>query len=698
LNIYAWPVAHQALHEHRLRGRIDFLVERLEIDVVADQYLRGLNHGGGRMLQGMRAGLTWLLLSAAAAANAADAPLLARIFADHAVLQRDRLVDVYGRAQPGEIVSVTLAGTTKQATAAADGRWQVALPALPAGGPYTLTARTADREQRVSDVLVGDVWLCSGQSNMEWTVRHTLNADNEALHSANDRMRQVTIPRFAAPAPRADFDAALEWKIAGPAATPDFSAVCYYTARELQKTVPVPMGLVVSSWGGTRIETWLSREKLVELGGNDAKLALLAEYARDRPTAMHHWGEQFQKWWLSQPQAQGTRPWAPDGAGMEWQPAPSVEKTWEEWDVPALAEYDGMMWYRTRVTLTPAQASQAATLALGTVNDVDVAWVNGRATGSGFGDGEHAYPLPAKLLKAGENVIVLNVFDMWGSGGLEGPARGRQLRFADGSSVPLEGWQYALPPAGLTTPRAPWEAIAGVNILYNGMIAPLGRFGLRGVQWYQGEANAGLDDARRYQAQLQGLFADWRRQFGAPLPFLVVQLANYGALARAPVDSGWAQLRDAQRRAVADDGNAGLAVTIDIGNRDDIHPTNKQDVGKRLARAARRVIYGDSASGWGAQPKSARRVDGGVLVSFTGFGGDLLVIGAKDPAGFELCGAAPGSCHFVGAQLRGGGDVLLVDAAAPAATRVRFCWADSPLCNLYDGDGLPAGPFEIAIE
>jgi sialate O-acetylesterase len=286
---------------------------------------------------------------------------------------------------------------------------------------------------------------------------------------------------------------------------------------------------------------------------------------------------------------------------------------------------------------------------------------------------------------------------MWGSGGLAGLASGRQLRFADGSSVALENWDYQVPPDGLWAPRAPWEAIAGINILYNGMIAPLGPFGLRGVQWYQGEANAGLDDAKRYQAQLQGLFADWRRQFEAPLPFLVVQLANFGALSKAPVDSGWAQLRDAQRRAVGADGNAGLAITMDIGNREDIHPTNKQDVGKRLARAARRVVYGETLAPWGPQPKSARRVPGGVQVTLDQFEGGLLVIGAKDPSGFELCGAAAGSCHFVRARLDDGGAVMLEDANAAAATRVRFCWADSPLCNLYDGAGLPAGPFELDV-
>jgi sialate O-acetylesterase len=651
------------------------------------------------MLQRTCLGLTWALLaSVAAMADASGPPLLATLFADHAVLQRDRPIAVYGRARPGEVVTVTLSGATQRATADGEGRWRVAMPALPAGGPHTLTARTGDRLQNADDVLVGDVWLCSGQSNMEWSVRNTLNADNEALHSANDSIRQVTIPRFASVTPRGDFDTKLEWKIAGPATTPHFSAVCYYTVRELQKTVNVPMGMVVSSWGGTRIETWLSREKLRELGGNDTKLDLLAEYGRDPPAAMRHWGEDFQKWWISQTATQGKQPWGARGEA-DWKPAPAVERTWEEWGVPALTTYDGMMWYRARVTLTKEQARQAATLALGAVNDVDIAWVNGRAMGSGFGDGEHAYPVPAKLLKGGENVIVVNVFDMWGSGGLAGPASGRQLRFADGTSVALEGWEYSVPPAGLQTPRAPWEAIAGINILYNGMIAPLGPYGLRGVQWYQGESNAGLDDARRYQRQLQGLFADWRRQFEAPLPFLVVQLSNFGPLTAGPVDSGWAQLRDAQRRAVEADGNAGLAVTIDIGNRDDIHPTNKQDVGKRLARAARQVVYSEKISGWGAIPARATLESDGIRVTFAGQEGSLRVIGARDPSGFEVCAAAPGSCRFVPAQLNGN-EVLLgsVKRVADEPARVRFCWADSPLCNLYDQSGQPVGPFEITID
>ncbi len=653
---------------------------------------------------GRRVALFCMAVAAATvtpAASAADeAPLLAGIFSDHVVLQRNRPIEIWGRAQPGEQVTVGMGGATRAARADDLGRWAVTLPARGAGGPHLISARTANRQQTVSDVLVGDVWLCSGQSNMEWSVRNTINAYSEIQHSADNTIRNVTIPRLAAPAPSADFPVKLEWKRAGPDTTGDFSAVCYYFVRELQKSqVDVPQGLINASWGGTRIETWLSAAALRQLGGNDSKLDLLGQFAIEPAAASAAWGRELEKWWSAQPANHGIEPWSTGKATGEWQPAPVNLAQWEDWGIPRLAAYDGVMWYRARVKLGAAQARQGAKLSLGVIDDVDEVWINGRPVASGFGEAERVYDLPPRLLKSGENLVVVNVFDMWGSGGIHGPASQRALRFADGSSAPLTGWEYQLPPPGIASmPRAPWEPIAGINILYNGMIAPLGKFGLRGVAWYQGEANAGLEDAQRYQAQLRMLFTDWRRQFDFALPFLVVQLANWNPLVQSPVDSGWARLRDAQRRAVATDGSAGLAVTIDIGNRDDIHPTNKQDVGRRLARAARHVVFGEKISPSGAQPQGAKRAVGGVEVTLGGHDGSLLVIGAKDPSGFELCGDTQASCHFVRAQLGDAGVVSLEDPAPEKATRVRFCWADAPLCNLYDTTGLPVGPFEIPVQ
>ena len=649
------------------------------------------------MLQRIVASLACML--AATTAQAQDNPLMAAIFADHAVLQRDRPVDVFGHASSGEQVTVSLDGETRKTQADASGSWSTTFSALPAGGPHTLTARTAARSQRVVDLLVGDVWLCSGQSNMEFTVRNALNAGWEVAHSANNNIRHVMIPRNAALTPAADFPGRLEWKVAGPSTTQDFSAVCYYMVRELQKSADVPQGMIHSSWGGTRIETWLSAQALRQLGGNDAKLDLLGRFATDRAAGSADWGRELQKSWMARPATAGSQPWSTGRNTGSWQPAPARLVPWEDWGVPALAEYDGVMWYRARVKLGAAQAKQAAKVSLGVIDDVDEVWVNGQPIASGDGENERAYDVPAKLLKAGENVVVVNVFDMWGSGGMHGDAGKFALHFADGSSAPLAGWEYQLPPKGMPgTPRAPWEPYAGINILYNGMIAPLGKYGLRGVAWYQGEANAANEDAVKYQKQLQMLFTDWRRQFDNPLPFFVVQLANCGKLVTTPVDSGWARLRDAQRRAVAEDGNAGLAVTMDIGNRDDIHSTNKQDVGRRLARAARHVVYGEKVSASGAAPKGAKRAVGGVDVTLGDYDGSLLTIGAKDPAGFELCGDTQASCHFVRAQLGEGGVIRLEDSAPEKAAKVRFCWADSPLCNLYDTEGLPVGPFEIAVQ
>jgi sialate O-acetylesterase len=653
------------------------------------------------MLQRTGSQLTLLVASSlwvCASMAQADTPLLDALFVEHAVLQRDRPIDVSGRAQPGDEVSVTLAGASASGRADDAGRWAVRLPAQVAGGPHALTARAGTRTQSVNDVLIGDVWLCSGQSNMEWPVRSTHDAYNEAALSANPRIRHVTIPRVTSAAARTGFDSALEWKVAGPGNTEHFSAVCYYFVRELQKSVDVPHGIINASWGGSRIEPWMSDAALRQQPGYLPQLDLLGEYRVNRPVAFWHWGDTWQKWWSAQPATGGKKPWlaagTDDGA---WRAAPAALGHWETWGVPALSRHDGMVWFRARVKLSAAQARQAAKLSLGLADDVDVTWVNGRAVGNTFGLEPRLYDLPAKLLKSGDNLVVLNVHDFWGNGGLYGPAADRALLLADGTRIALTDWDYQVAPPDLWPPHAPWETLNGVNVLYNAMIAPLGRYGLRGVAWYQGEANGGLDDARKYEALLRGLMADWRRQFGAPLPFLVVQLASWNSLANAPVDSGWARLRDAQRRAVAADGNAGLAVAIDIGDRIDIHPMNTQDVGRRLARAARHVVYGERISPSGAQPVSAGRVTEGVLVSLGGYDGELRVIGARDPAGFELCGAAQESCRFVRAELRTAGTVLLTDATATAATRVRFCWADSPLCNLFDTTGLPVGPFELAI-
>lgn len=651
------------------------------------------------MLQRFATSLALVMAGVVFASSArAEAPLLDAMFTDHVVLQRDRPIPVWGSAAAGEEVTLTLSGATRTVRADANGRWSVRLPELPAGGPHTLTARTANRLQNVHDVLVGDVWLCSGQSNIEFSVRASLDARAEIAASADDAIRHVRIPHASGLVPRQSFEAPLEWKVAAPETTGDFSATCYFFARELKKTLGVPQGLVVSAWGGSRIEPWMSAPALRASGGYEAALEVGEAFLVNESAATARWGEYWKQWWRAQPATRGSEPWNfTRGDVASWRAVPTLSTPWENWGVAELAQFNGIVWYRTSVLLDAAQARQSATLSLGQVDDFDVTFVNGRAVGIGPCCGERRYALPPGTFKRGVNHLVVSVLDTYASGGMHGPPDKRFLQLADGTKLPLAAWDYQIAPPDLSPPRAPWEPTGGVAMLYNAMIAPLGQYGFRGVVWYQGESNTLLPASRLYRAQLRALMADWRRQFDSPLPFLVVQLPDYGPMARAPVESGSALTREAQRRAVAEDGNAALAVTIDIGNREDIHPTNKQEVGRRLARAARQRVFGEKISASGARPLSAVREGGEVRVTFVDAEGALVVHSARDPSAFELCGAAEGSCRFVRAQLGRDATVILDASETDSVTRVRFCWADSPLCNLYDSAGLPVGPFEIEI-
>ena len=377
------------------------------------------------MVQRLAAVLAWLAMSSVHAAQG-EPPLMDALFTDHAVLQRDRPIDVFGRARAGDEITVSLGGASAQARADASGRWNARLPAQAAGGPHALSARSAARSQVVNDVLIGDVWLCSGQSNMEWPVRSTHDAYNEAALSANPRIRHVTIPRGSSAGPREGFDAALEWKPAAPGNTEHFSSACYYFVRELQKAVDVPQGIIHASWGGSRIEPWMSEGALRQHPGHAAALDLLGEYRTDQPLAFRHWGDTWQKWWTAQAATAGSQPWRTEDTGP-WKAAPATLGHWETWGLSELARWDGIVWFRARVNLTAAQARQAAQLSLGAVDDVDVTWVNGRTVGNTFGLETRVYALPAKLLKAGDNHVVVSVHDFWGNGGMYGGAAERAL-------------------------------------------------------------------------------------------------------------------------------------------------------------------------------------------------------------------------------------------------------------------------------
>jgi sialate O-acetylesterase len=636
-------------------------------------------------------GILWATVAGASADR-----LLAGVFQDHMVVQRDRPIEIWGRAAAGEQLSVSFGGQVASAVPASDGAWRVRLPGLPAGGPHRLEVRSADgTAQVVVDVLVGDVWLCSGQSNMVLQVNRALDSRAEIAGATDARIRMLTIPNATSTSPLQEFSQAGEWQVTSPETVANFSALCYFFARELRRTIDVPMGLVNASWGGSAISSWMDEASLRAVGGLDEPLAVLADYRASPERANARWGQYWEKWWRARSgDAPGAEPWHA-AIDASWHPVPRLD-AWESWENSGLDSFNGMVWFQTTVTLTAAQAAQPAVLHLGAIEDIDQTFVNGRPIGNTSEPGVlREYPLPRDVLRAGANDILINVLDTYGTGGLHGPAEHYVIEFADGTRMPLDqAWRYrSVDPRMGYPPRSPWGTTGGLTTIANAMIAPLGRSSFRGVLWYQGESD--VERADGYARRLTALMGDWRGRFGEPLPFLVVQLAAYGSPATMPVDSRTALLRDEQRRAVDTDKQAALVVTVDIGERTDIHPANKQEVARRAARAARNLVYGEQIYPSGPQPQLATRRGDTIVVQLRDVDGALVTYSAARPTGFELCAGAPPACRYVDGKVRGSEVVL--DAAGIAADRVRFCWADSPVCNLYDTSGQPVVPFELAI-
>lgn len=635
-----------------------------------------------------------------AIASAEPNALLSSIFQNHAVLQRDKPIAVWGQAKSGDEVTVSLGNTSAHAKTDSTGHWFATLPAIANGGPLSLTAESSSgAHQTINDILIGDVFLCSGQSNMELPVIATLHAPVEINASANNTIRMLTVPETASLKPLESI-AHPEWQIAEPSTVGKWSATCYYFARELQKTIKVPVGLVHASWGGSNIRPWISAAGFHALGGYEVALKTLQQYASNKAEAQQQFGQQWENWWHKQSHEKtGTEAWSnPAYHASEWRVAPAQLGDYQVWGIPDLANFTGLLWFRTTIHLTAKQAKSKATLHLGGADEVDETWINGKVIGNTFGYGtERVYDIPAHILHAGNNTLLVNITNTYASGGLVGDFK-RVVTFANGDSVPLTNeWKYLkVTDANIGyPPGAPWTSVTGITTMYNGMIAPLGHYTFRGALWYQGESNTG--EPKTYQSLLTALLADWRNQFGKDLPFLIVQLPNYGERNSTPVESGWAEVREAERLTVAKDPHAGLAVTIDIGNPNNLHPVNKQDVGKRLARAARHVIYGENITPSGPMPLNAHRDANAVTVSFGDIDQGLVAYSHYGPISFELCGDATGSCEFADAHFDGA-KVKLTASNMQTATRVRYGWADSPICTLYDKDGLPASPFEIQIK
>ena len=646
--------------------------------------VRGTRPNHARCQRGGRKAVLMAGLSITLAGPAFAAPTLSPVWTDYAVIQRDAPVTVTGTASPRERIAATLGSNSALATAAADGSFSLSFPQQTAGGaPLTLQVKGADGSAtEVRNLAVGDVWLCSGQSNMEYTVDRALNGNGIAMRANDPDLRLLQIPKNTASIPATSFKEAVAWAPASRTSVPRFSAACYHMGQELRAKLGVPIGLIHSSWGGSRIRPWLAPDAAEALFGK-ADMAMLREHASDPLAAVTAFAPQWEKWYREE--ANGSEPWRNPGA-LSWASVPKIS-AWNDWTGSPLATAaTGTVWLRKSVTLTPEQAKAGATLKIGVIDDLDMTFVNGRAVGNTFSwDAEREYRVPPNYLRAGVNEIMVAITNSWDRGGFSTGAEKLQLAVAGGESIPLaDGWSYSVAPVKTYPPRPPWDSNGGIGVMHNRMVAPLGKIALKGAAWYQGESDV---DVSGYADRLRALFSGWRNQFSPSMRMLVVQLANFGPAQKAPSQSGWAALREEQRAAVASDNNAALVTAIDIGERTDIHPANKLLLGQRLAMAAQNIAL--------PMPVSARREGGAVRVRFSGIEQGLAAWSGPAPLGFELCGADQSSCRYAQARIEGSDVVLNEDGKS--ATRVRYAWADSPVVNLFDGRELPVPGFELPV-
>ncbi|QDU72452.1 sialate O-acetylesterase [Mucisphaera calidilacus] len=653
--------------------------------------------------------------------------VLPAVFSDHMVLQRERPVPVWGKADADQAVTVQLMEADNprplaQAFTVADvaGHWRAELPAQAAGGPYRLVVRGGD-EIVLEDVYLGEVWLCSGQSNMEWPVRLTKNAAAEIAGSADPLLRHFDVPRTVAGEPQWDTDAS--WTMASPETVPGYTAVGYYFARQLRNRLGVAVGLVNSSWGGTRIEPWMPPRMLTAYPDVAADLELLEErlaaYKAD-PSAAEAMAEAMRSAYeaeVSERQGLATRGgvgleqrWMEPGHDVSGWGTMSLPVAWERAGVEALEAYNGVVWFRREVTIPDAWVGRELALNLGPIDDVDSTYVNGELVGTTDFSTRNSWTVDRRYAVSGDVVtnttltVVVRVGDWYGDGGISGESSQMWLSLEEGGEkVSLAGpWLYqkeetvvigqerpAAPPGepslGGATARTP-------TALYNGMICPVKPYGIRGAIWYQGESNA--SEATRYRSLMPGLIEGWRGDWNdAEMPFGIVQLANFMRERETPGDSAWAELRDAQLHTAKTMEKVGLAVTIDIGEANDIHPRNKQDVGARLASWAMAEAYGQPGAGYsGPMFAKAFRQDSRFVVTFDLFGSQLAVRGGGKPVGFAVAGEDR-VWHRAEARIEGDRVEVWCDAV-PEPVALRYGWADNPTrANLVNAQGLPASPF-----
>lgn len=632
--------------------------------------------------------ITFVLFLTSLACAAAPQPFISPMFGDNMVLQRGKTNTIWGWAKASEKITVEISGKTFTATTATDGRWQAQFLPPKTGGSYTLTI-SGTQTISFTNILVGDVWLCGGQSNMEFPLSRAQNGEAEIKAANQPSIRLFTVKQQPAYAPTTVVQGS--WKVCSPqTATEDggVSAVGYFFARKIQSETNVPIGLIKDCWGGTPAESWTSSGALRPLKDFDDGLE---EVARLHAKGGTEYGNYITHWYDEFDVGQKGNAWAaPDLDDRDWKTVP-IPGGFTELGVP---ETPAVCYFRKTVVLPDPLPAGSAKIFLGVIERMDTTQINGRWVGaSAWVENPRAYNIGDGILKPGANVITVRVFKTKPNGGFQSKPEQLRLVLGDKTEIPLAGeWKGKLsvdakPPHPLPLTFENWPTMPAV--LYNGMIAPVAPLALSGALWYQGEANASR--ATQYRTLLPAMIDDWRKTFQqGDFPFYIVSLAAFMQHKDTPGEDSWAELRDAQAFTARTVSHSGLALAIDVGDAKDIHPTHKKEVGERLALCALADHYGRKIISSGPTFSSVVPVPGALKLHFKNTDGGLVVKG--DRLGeFAVAGE---DRKWFWADARIDGDTVIVSSPKVSQPKfVRYAWQSNPVATLFNGAGLPAVPF-----
>ncbi len=632
-----------------------------------------------------------ILLAQCAVSQPSTDIRLSRLFCDHAVLQRDQPIMVWGWADPKDKLVINFMEKTYRATPDQNGYWKVQMKQAPAGGPYEMVVAGQKDKIIIRDIMLGDVWICSGQSNMEWPLAAARDAKQEIANANDPAIRHFKVPQSSHFYP-SDTLVGGNWQVCSPQTAGNFTAVGYFFARHLRQHHDVTIGLLNSSWGGSRIEPWISATGLnyanATVAGDSLQKTFERQEAEREKAIKALLGDNLPKEDLGM-SAQGAV-WAdPELDDKDWQSMP-LPDLWENHGFQGL---DGVVWFRKTIELSAVEAKTGITLGLGMIDDSDLSFINGRLAGKMDMSYNIArvYKVSPNLLKPGMNVITVRVEDFGGGGGIAGDPALLYYLGPEGKKSLVGDWKYKV---GKVQLSSNFQRNQVPVILYNQMIHPIQDFPIKGVIWYQGESNAGWEDAIRYRELMPTLVNNWRSDWNCgEFPFLWVQLANFMDSHDAPSESAWALLREAQTMAL-DVPKTAQAVIIDIGEADDIHPRNKQDVGLRLALGARHLAY-DETLVYASPMFREMTIEGNTIrLTFEHTGSGLCPRQAGEALqGFAVAGADK-TFHWATAQIVDEQTIIVSCPQVQAPVAVRYAWADNPdKANLYNKEGLPADPF-----